>query len=236
MPQAAKDDRREGLSGPRSAVETVARDLVIWGASGHARVLHDFIDTAGYRLVALFDNDPTAHSPFPDVPILHGSEAFVRWLRARGDPHPPSCLVAVGGGKGRERLELQRSMENQGCHPAVVVHPFGYVAASATIGAGGQVLANASVCSSAKLGPACIVNTGASVDHESALERGVHVAPGATLCGLVTVGEFSLVGPGAVVLPGLNIGARVVVGAGAVVTRDVPDDTVVYGNPARPVR
>ena len=38
------------------------------------------------------------------------------------------------------------------------------------------------------------------------------------------------------VLPGVTIGRRVVVAAGSVVTRDVPDDVLVAGNPARVVR
>ena len=42
-----------------------------------------------------------------------------------------------------------------------------------------------------------------------------------------------MIGAGAVVLPNLRIGRDAVVGAGAVVTRDVPDNAVVYGNPAR---
>ncbi len=43
-------------------------------------------------------------------------------------------------------------------------------------------------------------------------------------------------GGGAIVLPGVTIGRNSVVGAGAVVTRDVPANTVVVGNPAKVVR
>ena len=41
------------------------------------------------------------------------------------------------------------------------------------------------------------------------------------------------VGAGAVILPGVEIGARAIVGAGAVVTRSVPPNAIVVGNPAR---
>jgi acetyltransferase-like isoleucine patch superfamily enzyme len=52
----------------------------------------------------------------------------------------------------------------------------------------------------------------------------------------VRIGDGSWVGARAIVLPGVSIGRRCVVGAGAVVTADVPHDTLVGGNPARPLR
>src|SRR5665213_262815 len=44
------------------------------------------------------------------------------------------------------------------------------------------------------------------------------------------------IGSGATLLCGINVGARAVIGAGSVVTRDVPADAVVAGNPARVLR
>ena len=46
------------------------------------------------------------------------------------------------------------------------------------------------------------------------------------------VREGASIGAGAIILPGLTIGAWAVVGAGTVVTRDVPDQALVTGNPA----
>jgi UDP-2-acetamido-3-amino-2,3-dideoxy-glucuronate N-acetyltransferase len=44
------------------------------------------------------------------------------------------------------------------------------------------------------------------------------------------------IGANATILPGITIGAKAMVGAGAVVTRDVPEKTLVVGNPAKIVR
>jgi acetyltransferase-like isoleucine patch superfamily enzyme len=52
----------------------------------------------------------------------------------------------------------------------------------------------------------------------------------------VRIGDGTWLGARSMVLPGVTIGRRVVVAAGAVVTRDVPDDVLVAGNPARVVR
>ena len=52
----------------------------------------------------------------------------------------------------------------------------------------------------------------------------------------VRIGDGTWVGARAMILPGVTIGKRVVVAAGSVVTRDVPDEVLVAGNPARVVR
>jgi acetyltransferase-like isoleucine patch superfamily enzyme len=53
---------------------------------------------------------------------------------------------------------------------------------------------------------------------------------------VTTLRAGASIGAGAVILPGVTIGERAMVGAGAVVTKDVPADSVVVGNPARVVR
>jgi maltose O-acetyltransferase len=52
----------------------------------------------------------------------------------------------------------------------------------------------------------------------------------------IRIGSDVWIGGGAIVLPGVTIGDRSVIAAGAVVTRDVAADTLVAGNPARPLR
>lgn len=56
---------------------------------------------------------------------------------------------------------------------------------------------------------------------------------GVSRVGKVTIGDEVFVGHGTIILPNVRIGSRVVVGAGSVVTRDIPDNSVAVGNPAR---
>lgn len=55
---------------------------------------------------------------------------------------------------------------------------------------------------------------------------------GYTKIGRVTIGNDVFVGAGTIILPGCNIGNKVVIGAGSVVTKDIPNDCVIVGNPA----
>lgn len=52
----------------------------------------------------------------------------------------------------------------------------------------------------------------------------------------VRIGKNCWLGAGTVVLPGVNIGDNCVIGAGSVITRDIPENSVAYGNPCRVAR
>ena len=52
----------------------------------------------------------------------------------------------------------------------------------------------------------------------------------------ITVGDDVWIGGGVKVMPGVTIGSNVVIGGGSVVVRDIPDDCLAAGNPARVIR
>ena len=52
----------------------------------------------------------------------------------------------------------------------------------------------------------------------------------------VKIGNRVWIGSGAIILPGITIGDNAVIGAGSVVTKDIPQNAVAVGNPARVVR
>ena len=56
------------------------------------------------------------------------------------------------------------------------------------------------------------------------------------ICKLVHIGRNAWIGAGATILPGVTVGDNAVVGAASVVTKDVPANTIVAGNPARIIR
>lgn len=196
-------------------------------------MLASLIGLLGHRVVALFDNDPQALSALPGVPLYIGKTGFEHWLASVPDDQGVFGLAAIGGARGRDRLEVQEYFRAHNLHIEALIHPQAFVCNTASVGPGTQILAQAVVAADARLGAGCIINHRASVDHECELADGVHIAPGATLCGCVKVGKNAMVGAGAVVLPRLTIGDNAIVGAGTVVTRDVPADAVVKGNPGR---
>ena len=209
-------------------------DIVFWGATGHAKVLHEALADSSDKLIALIDNRELA-SPVAGVPVLHGEAGFLAWRAQQAKHSELLFAIAVGGVRGTDRMELFNCMKRHGLRAHTIVHRTAFVAGDAHLGEACQVLAQAAVCTRARLGDAVIVNTAASIDHDCVVGEGAHIAPGARLAGEVVVGARAFVGLGAIVLPRLRIGEDAVVGAGAVVTRDVPARATVVGNPARPL-
>ena len=83
---------------------TSVGETVFWGSSGHARVLREALAPTGVRLLAVFDNDVEARSPFDDAPIFHGEEGFRQWRKTVD--RQIGFLVAIGGHRGLDRLKI----------------------------------------------------------------------------------------------------------------------------------
>lgn len=208
-------------------------DYIIWGSSGHSKVLADVIYHDRRQIIALFDNDSTAQSSLAGVPLFSGEGSFSRWMNNREFQEPLDAAIAIGGDRGKFRRAIGRLLTRSGINLPLIIHQSATISPTAKIGEGTQVLAGVVIAAEVKIGAFCIANNSTNIDHECLLADGVHIAPGATLCGCVSVGENSMIGAGAVILPRITIGKNVVVGAGAVVTKDIPSDVTAVGNPAK---
>jgi len=196
----------------------------LFGASGHAKVIIDSLVASGLFVAGLFDDNENVKSLL-NYPVLGPFNSDVLGS--------DSLIISVGLNNIRKKI-----VENL---PKKVVygkaiHPSAVISSHAIVGDGTVVMQGAIIQSCAVIGKHCIINTAASVDHDCVIEDYVHISPNATLCGGVSVAEGSQIGAGAVVIPGIKIGRWSLIAAGAVVMKNVPDNVLVLGNPARVIK
>lgn len=192
--------------------------MIVYGASGHAKVVLDILETCGKKVDFIVDDNPDLYELL-GYPVRRNTGSY------------DEAIIAIGSSTIRKKIVESLEVRK---YP-VVIHPSALVSSRATVGEGTVVMQGAIVQSCARVGKHCIINTGASVDHDCELSDFVHIAPHATLSGAVKVGAGTWIGVGAVVKQGVRIGANCMIGAGSVLVKDIPDNVTAYGNPCRVV-
>jgi len=210
-----------------TTMNAAPKSILIWGGGGHGHVVIDLLRViGGWEIVGLIDNVHPVGSSIMDIPVL-GDEESLPAMRRQGVEH---IVIAIGQSSARTRmLERVRAL---GFQTPTLIHPSCILSPSSHIGSACVLCAGSIVGAQTTLGDGVILNTRAAVDHDNRIGDFSHVAPGAILCGFVTVGSEAWIGAGAVVRDHITIGSQVMVGAGSLVLKDVPDGQTVYGNPA----
>ena len=185
----------------------------------------DTLKVARAPLAGFLDDRPPA-SVIGEVPLLgdRGCLEEPEFLKSY------EILIAIG--ETRLRRQLALLVLDHGGRLARAIHPSAVIASDVFIGEGTVIMAGVVINTGSRIGRFVIVNTGATVDHDNAIEDGVHISPGCHLAGNVVCRADAFIGTGASIIPRTEIGMRAVIGAGAAVISDVPSDVLAVGCPA----
>lgn len=188
---------------------------MILGGGGHGKDLAEIVRADGtYDFGGFLDDDPTVPGVVGTVDALDPQERFL-----------------IGINDPTTRWTVHTLMLGRAVAPTIM-HPTAVIAEDFRGGAGAVIAALTQIGPEVALGAHTHVGPGVTITR-ARVGSCVTVSPGATICGDVTIGSRTLIGAGAIVKNLVNIGTDCTIGAGAVVVRDVPDGTVVVGNPAR---
>lgn len=200
--------------------------LAILGASGHGKVVAEIAELSGWNEIVFFDDAFPQTSSVETWDVQGNTEKLVSSFNKFD-----GVIVAIGD--NAIRLEKSLLLQKSKANLVSLLHPSAIVSRYAQIDMGTVVMAGVVINPFSKVGLACIVNTGAMIDHDCLLFDGVHISPNAILAGTVKVGKNSWIGLGACVKECTYIGKNVTIGAGAVVLTNMPNDVVAIGIPAK---
>lgn len=150
--------------------------------------------------------------------------------------HVPGSKVTIAVGEPYARKALLEKIETADLALSTVISPTAFVSPSAEIENGVIIAPLCSIQSNAKVGKNAAINTMTIIGHDVKVEESCVISSQVNLGGAVRVGKFSYVGMGALVKEKLEIGHSSIVGMGSVVHRDIPDEVIALGNPARVAR
>ena len=208
--------------------------LVIIGCGGFGREVHDVIDAINemkptWNLLGYLDDRPEQVNmslvESRNSSVLGGTD----WLTTAGQ----EVQFVIGIGTGKTRRIIDERLSSAGRTAATLVHPNATLGHDVRIGAGSVICAGVRATTNISLGRHVHLNINTTVGHDCTLEDYVTINPLVAISGGVTVGTETMLGTHSAILQNLTVGKRSVVGAGSCVVKDVADDTLVKGVPAR---
>jgi len=208
----------------------MSENIVIFGSSGHAKVIVDIVEKEGkFKIVGFLDPKLKIGDKIFGYSFI-GRDQDLPSLMNRYSIH--GGIIAIGD--NQMRFELSKKIENlvPNFNFIRAVHPRAIMAREVGIGEGTVVMAGAVINPYCSIGRFCILNTQSSFDHDSTMADFSSLAPGVVTGGNVQIKEFSAIGIGAILLDGIRIGEHTVIGAGATVVKDIDAYCIAYGTPA----
>ncbi|GAA4151400.1 acetyltransferase [Chryseobacterium ginsenosidimutans] len=193
--------------------------MYLFGASGHGKVVADIAIEKGIKITAFIDHDINKTECY-GFPVIH-----------HVIDDEKSLIITIGDNFARKTIAEKTTNKIDR-----LIHPRSIISKTSKIGKGTVVMGGATINADTYIGEHCIINTNSSIDHECYIEDFVHISPNVALAGNIYIGEGSHIGIGATVIQNVKIGEWCVIGAGAVILKDVPDYSVVVGNPGRVIK
>tara|TARA_B100000989_G_scaffold87695_1_gene63222 strand:- start:18418 stop:19032 length:615 start_codon:yes stop_codon:yes gene_type:complete len=117
-----------------------------------------------------------------------------------------------------------------------VIHDRSIIDSDVTIGEGCKIFPGVIINRGSKIKKNVLINTGSIIDHDCYIGDHSQIAPGCVLAGNVKIGRLTLVGMGTKIIQGVKIGKNCFVGAGSVVLKNIPDNSIYAGVPAKLIK
>ena len=200
-------------------------NIAIIGAGGFGNEVYHIIDKNKYKPIGFID----IKSPAKDLPLeIIGSDGNIKNLKQ--DYDFDTIFLAIGD--INKRAEIAKSVERFSLNYPEIIHT-SVIYNPDKIGKGSIIYPGTIIMNNCRIGEFSLLNSGVTIGHDVNVGNFCNINSGVNLAGRITIGDGSFLGIGATVRENIRIGKNSIVGAGSVVVSDVPDNSLVYGVPAK---
>ena len=214
------------------------KDLIILGGSGIGMIAASIANDLGYFKVKGFLNDvvPVGSQigKYNKIPVIGTTNNIHEYLK---DDNTLFFIAYVGLQNEKEVYEKVASLEIPKSRFATLIHPTAIIPKGfCSIGTGVLMSPLSQLSPDTTIEDNCILLPNSFVGHDSVLRKFAHIATNSVVGANVEVGRAVHIGSNATIREKIKIGDYSLVGAGAVVLKDVPENSIVVGNPATLLR
>lgn len=209
--------------------------LAIYGASGLGLEFQNTADKVNvienrWEKVIFIDDDPQKYNTeLNAVPVLSYSEAVLRYGKDELE-----FVLAIGEPAVKDTI-FDR-LEKDKCTIINLFYPGTSIGKGSVLGKGIVIQDLSGVPPMAQFGNNVLIQGKTALGHGVVLGDNVVISSFAFVGGDTVIGKDAYIAPHSCLRNGIHIGSGAIVGMGSVVTKDVPENAVVVGNPAKILR
>ena len=205
--------------------------VVIFGSSGHAKVIVDIIESNNnFELIGFIDKFIPSETIVLNYKVI-GDELILPKLM--NDYKFNQGVVGIGDNFVRSKVvdfvkRIAPDFQFINC-----IHDSAKISNHCELGVGNVVMPGVSINASTIISDHCILNTNSSLDHDCRMANFSSLAPNSAVGGNCSIGQFSYVGIGASIFHGVSIEDNCIVGGGSILNKNTICDSNYYGIPAK---
>lgn len=204
--------------------------LGIWGAGGLGREVLELariINGTSKRWDDfVFIVDGITAAEINGVRVLEYEDAKKRFSNLE-------VVIAIGEPAVREKKF--NLLKEDAVKTTTLIHPDVHIPDTTEIGQGVVIQYGCFISCNVTIGNYVYIQPQCNIGHDDKLADGCMISGFANIGGAVSIGNFTYIGLSAIIKEGVAVGDNAIVGMGSAVHKDVPDEMMVLGNPARPI-
>ena len=211
--------------------QTKSMNLLIYGSGATGREVLDLVDNLSikrWKDIAFVVDENMSQKNY-----LEGKNIFC-FNDLPSAFFDSEILIAVG--EPDVRRKMYKKASSFGLQVTQLIDNSVYMSKSSIIESGCILYPGVKVSSNTKLKKNVLIAFNTVVGHDIEVGENTFLSSGINIGGGVKIGSNTFVGLGSVIKEGVSIGNESIIGMGSIVYKDIPDNVIALGNPARVMR